>query len=177
MEDLLRELDGPGKYGLVYVRGHGVRSTDLFQATLAGVCLADLAGRLMPGLGNAGSFVFLNACNSARPVIDRSFGDEANRNFAEVFLRQHASGVIATMAEVPVGHSAVLARKLVGRARSGGIRVPEYLREHRERYANRLPVHTTGLTDEQQHAVLAFLYSSVFAYFGHPDSVLKLAEP
>ena len=176
MEELLTELAGLSSYGLVYIRGHGVHDADLFKATLAGVCLADFAGLPMPGLRRARAVVFLNACNSARPVIDKSLGDEGNRNFAEVFLRQRAAGVIATMAEVPVGHSVALARRLVATARAGGVAVPDYLRAHRARYARRLPEHTMKLTDEDRSAIVAFVYASMFAYFGHPDSVFMLAE-
>jgi hypothetical protein len=177
MEELLTELAGPSNYGLVYIRGHGAHDTDLFKAKLAGVCLADFAGRSMPGLRRARAVVFLNACNSARPVVDKSLGDEGNRNFAEVFLRQRATGVIATMAEVPVGHAVALARRLVTQARTDGVAVPEYLRAHRVRYARRLPEHTMNLTDEDRLAIVHFVYASMFAYFGHPDSVFKLAEP
>lgn len=177
MEELLAELAGPADYGLVYIRGHGAHSTDLFKATLAGVCLADFAGRSMPGLRRARTVVFLNACNSARPVINKNLGDEGNRNFAEVFLRQHAAGVIATMAEVPAGHSGSLARRLVTQARSDGVGVPKYLRAHRERYAKGLPRHTANLTAKEQSAIAAFLYASTFAYFGRPDATLKLADP
>jgi hypothetical protein len=176
MEELLAELAGPASYGLVYIRSHGVHDADLFKAKLAGICLADFAGRPMPGLRDGRAVIFLNACNSARPVIDKSLGDEGNRNFAEAFLRQRATGVIATMAEVPVGHSVALARRLVTQARAGGIAVPEYLRAHRARYARRLPEHTMMLTDEDRSAIAAFVYASLFAYFGHPDSVFTLAK-
>lgn len=180
MEDLLDKLTKPGNYGLVYVRGHGHHDPDLFKSTLAGVRLADLSGRKLPALAGSKSVVFLNACNSARPVIDKSLGDESNRNFAEVFLRQRASGVVASMAEVPVYHSAAMARNLVHKARGAdGVPIPEFLRAHRELYAKNLPAHTsdTNLTNPQQRSILAFLYASVFAYFGHPDSVFRLASP
>ena len=176
MEELLTELAGLSNYGLVYIRCHGVHDTDLFKATLAGVCLADFAGRPMPGLHHARAVVFLNACNSARPVIDKRLGDAGNRNFAEVFLRQRAAGVIATMAEVPVLQSVPLARRLIAEARAGGVAVPEYLRAYRARYARRVPVHTMKLKKEDRSAIVAFVYASMFAYFGHPDSVFTLAE-
>jgi hypothetical protein len=176
MEDLLGELAKPANYGLVYVRGHGRHNPDLFKSTLAGVRLADLSGRKLPALGGSKSVVFLNACNSARPVIDRNLGDESNRNFAEVFLRQRASGVVASMAEVPIGHSAVMARNLVAEARADGVRIPEFLRAHRARHAKNLPDPTSGLTSLQQHKIRAFVYASVFAYFGHPESVFRLAN-
>jgi hypothetical protein len=180
MEDLLERLTKPGDYGLVYVRGHGRHDADLFKSTLAGVRLADLSRRDLPALGDSKSVVFLNACNSARPVIDKSLGDESNRNFAEVFLRQRASGVVASMAEVPIGHSAAMARHLVNKAREpDGVAIPEFLRSHRKLYAQKLPNNTSDndFTDRQQRMVLSFLYASLFAYFGHPDSVFRLAGP
>ena len=120
--------------------------------------------------------VFLNACNSARPVIDRSMGDTSNWNFAEVFLRQNASGVVASMAEVPIGHSAPMARNLVGEARADGVRIPEYLRDHRARYAKNRQIQS-GPYRAATAKYRSLIYASVFAYFGHPESVFRLAEP
>ena len=177
MEDLLDALTRSASYGLVYVRCHGRHDPDLFKSTLADVRLADLSGRRLPALGDSKSVVFLNACNSARPVIDKSLGDESNRNFTEIFLRQRASAVVATMAEVPIGHSAAMARNLVDKARADGVRIPEFLRDHRALYAKNLPDSTSGLTKLQQQKIRSFLYASVFAYFGHPESVFRLAEP
>ena len=178
MEDLLQALARLSRsYGLVYVRGHGVHSTDLSVATLAGVRLSELYGRPLPALRESKPLVFLNACNSARPVFDKSFGDAANRNFAEAFLRKRAAAVVATMAEVPAAQSAALARTIIDQARSGGVHLPEELRAHRERYAGSLPQHTTGLTPVEQNRIRSFLYASSFAYFGHPEAVFKLATP
>ena len=176
MEDLLQELTKPANYGLVYVRGHGHHDPDLFKSTLAGVRLADLCARKLPGLGHSKSVVFLNACNSARPVIDKNLGDESNRNFAEIFLRQRASGVVASMAEVPIGHSAAMARNLVDKARADGVRIPEFLRDHRAQYAKNLPDPSPDLDKQQQRKIRSFIYASVFAYFGHPESVFRLAD-
>ena len=175
MEDLLRTLAVKSKsYGLVYVRGHGVHSPDIFKAAIAGVHLSDLGCRALPALKESESVVFLNACNSARPVIDTRFGDNSNRNFAEIFLRQHAAAVIATMAEIPVAQSTALARGLVKRARSEGVQLSEYLRLHRAKYAAILPVHIMDLSGEEQDTIRAFLYASMFAFFGHPESIFKL---
>lgn len=177
MEDLLQALAVKSKsYGLVYVRGHGVHSPDLFKATIAGIHLSDLGCRALPALKESESVVFLNACNSARPVIDARFGDNSNRNFAEIFLRQHAAAVVATMAEIPIAQSTALARGLLKRGRSEGVQLSEYLRIHRAKYAAVLPAHTMDLSDEERDTIRAFLYASMFAYFGHPESVFKLAD-
>jgi hypothetical protein len=176
MNELLQELAGTAvTYGLVYVRGHGTHDDSISNATLAGVRLAELAHLKLLALRDAGSVVFLNACNSARPVFDKSYGDELNRNFAEFFLRQHAAAVMATMAEVPVEQSARLARRLIKQARSGGVQLPEYLRVHRANYAAALPKNTIDITDADLDAILHFLYASMFVYFGHTESVFKLA--
>jgi hypothetical protein len=178
MEQLLQALASLSRgYGLVYIRGHGVHSADLTMATLAGVRLSELDGRELPSLDLSRPLVFLNACNSARPVIDKSFGDDANRNFAEVFLRKRAAAVVATMTEVPASQSAVLARNLIKQARLGDVCLPEELRAHRERYAGALPDFTAGLTPLQMHRIRAFLYASSFAYFGHPEALFRLAAP
>jgi hypothetical protein len=131
----------------------------------------------LPGLARSRSVVFLNACNSARGVIDRALGDRLNRNFAEIFLRQRAAAVVATLAEVEIGHSAALAKRIVRDARDhGGVRLPEFLRQHRARYASLLPGDTLNPTREEQMKILAFLFASVFAYFGHPESVFRLGQ-
>ena len=176
MEALLQELADESKsYGLVYVRGHGVHSESLSAATLAGICLANLEGRALPALREAKSVVILNACNSARPVIDKYYADGLNRNFAEIFLRQRASAVVATSAEVPIFESAAMAQAIVNEARHHDVSLPTFLRRRRAVYAQDVPAHTMGLTAQQKAAIRAFIYVSMFTYFGHPDAVLRLA--
>jgi hypothetical protein len=184
MKDLLAELaDKSKKYGLVYVRAHGVHGDSLDTATLAGVRLGDFEGYALPVLKESRAVVFLNACNSATNVCDAYYADGLNRNFAEVFLRQHASAVIATLAEVPVRSSWGLANTLLQRAYGEGVNVPEFLRHRRAVYFGevRRLVHSKGipsngesLTREQKAAIQGFMYVSVFAYFGHPDAMLRL---
>lgn len=179
--DLLTELelDEPVHLGLVYVRGHGVNGDTPEKATLAGVSLSDAGMLDLLALRKAKPVVFLNACNSARAVIykRRSIGDEVNRNFAEVFLRNYASGVVATMAEVDISYSARLAQKLVLQARDpDGVRISEFLREEREDEAKGLPRNTLSLKPIDEHKILSFLRVCMFAYFGHPDSVFRLAS-
>jgi hypothetical protein len=175
--DLLMELERLVRLSLIYVRGHGTHGDTLEEATLAGVSLADASTLDFIALHEARPMVFLNACNSARAVIDKSIGDEVNRNFAEVFLRHYASGVVATMAEVDVNYSAALARELVLQARSAnGVRIPEFLRTEREREAAGLPSNTLRLAGKDEEKILRFLRACMFAYFGHPDSVFRLAS-
>jgi len=161
--------------GLVYVRCHGTHGSGLEEAALAEVTLASLGGRTLRALQNSKSLIFLNACNSARAVVDRSLGERANRNFAEIFLRRRARGVIATLAEVPIGQSNALARRLVKEAQTGYVPLAEHLRKHRAKYAATLPAHTINLGEAECHAVKAFLYASMFVYFGHPDTTFRLA--
>jgi hypothetical protein len=181
MQALLADLaDASKRYGLVYVLAHGDHGDSLDTATLAGVSLGDFEMHGMPALRESGAVVFLNACNSATVVYD---ADRHNRNFAEVFLRKHASAVIATLAEVPFNSSWRLATALLGRAHDERVNVPEFLRRRRARYfkevqflvhAKSVPLSTQQLTDAQKTAIQAFMYTSVFTYFGHPDSVLQL---
>ena len=121
--------------------------------------------------------VFLNACNSARQVPDKGPGDNASRNFAEVFLRKRAVGVVATLAEVGAGYSASLPRKLVDLARDDGVRIPEFLRTERVNEACGLPKNTLDLSDDDRRKILSFLRVSMFAYFGHPESIFKFGDP
>ena len=180
MKGLLAKLDdedNAGQYGLVYIRGHGKHSNLRKEATLADVSLLKVSGLQLHALRGSRTLVFLNACNSARQVPDSGPGDSTSRNFAEVFLRRHATGVVATLAEVGATYSASLPRKLVAQARDGGVRIPEFLRAERVNEARGLPTNTLGLSADEQQKILSFLRLSMFAYFGHPESVFKLAAP
>ncbi|GIF44155.1 CHAT domain-containing protein [Actinoplanes xinjiangensis] len=175
---LLRDLDlEERRFGLVYVRAHGEYGADLRSAKLGGISLSRFETLRLRAMRASGSVVMLNACNSARPVFDPAMGDRANRNFAEVFLRRHARAVLATMGEVPTGSSAALARRMIVLARSGGVRIPEFLRQHRAGSARGLPADTLTLDAEQREAIRDFLYASRYVYFGHPDAVFVLGEP
>jgi hypothetical protein len=187
MKALLAELaDASKRYGLVYVRAHGINGDSLDRATLAGVRLGDFEGYALPALRESSAVVFLNACNSATAVFDVNYGDGLNRNFAEVFLRQHASAVIATLAEVPIEPTWRLCRTIVEKARNQGVSVPEFLRARRATYFGQVmklvhktgaPVTTEDLTHMQKVAIQGFVYISMFTYFGHPDTVLRLGAP
>jgi len=170
LEDMTRIV------GFVYVRCHGTHGASLEKTSLAEVTLASLGARTLRALQKSNPLIFLNTCNSARAVVDRSLGERANRTFAEVFLRRRARAVIATLAEVPVGHSNALARRLVKEAQSGHVALAERLREHRAKYANSLPSHTANLGETEQDAIKAFLFASMFVYFGHPDTTFRLAS-
>jgi hypothetical protein len=179
MIGLLEKLDedDPGRYGLVYVRGHGEHSNLRTQAKIAGVSLMKISNCQLHALRGSRTLVFLNACNSARSVADPGPGDRTSRNFTEVFLRRHATGVVATLAEVDVAYSANLSRRLIARALDGGVRIPEFLREERVNEARGLPKNTWQLSDDERSKILSFLRVSMFAYYGHPESVFKLAVP
>jgi hypothetical protein len=179
MNDLLDELDkdNPGQYGLVYIRGDGEHSNLRREAKIAGVSLMKISNCQLHALRGSRTLVFLNACNSARPVSDPAPGDRTSRNFTEVFLRRHATGVVATLAEVDVAYSARLSQKLIAQALAGGVRIPEFLRAERVHEARELPKSTRDLSTDEQQKILSFLRVSMFAYYGHPESVFKLAAP
>lgn len=180
MIGLLRELNNGGnnsRYGLVYIRCHGSHSHQRSQARIADVPLLKVSGMQLRALRESRALVFLNACNSARQVTDSGPGDNASRNFVEVFLRRHAGGVVATLAEVGATYSASLPRKIVARARNDGVRIPEFLREERAKEARGLPEDTLTATEDEKRKILSFLRVSMFAYFGHPNSVFKLVDP
>jgi hypothetical protein len=179
MQALLADLaDASKRYGLVYVLAHGDHGDSLDTVTLAGVSLRDYEWRRMPALRESRAVVFLNACNSATVVYDAG---GFNRNFAEFFLRKHASAVIATLAEVPADSSSKLAEDFLGLAHVEGVNVSEFLWRRRVDYFNAVwhlvhsvPSDPSKLKDRQKAAIQAFMYASVFTYFGHPDSVLQL---
>jgi hypothetical protein len=178
MQDLLTTLgDGSQAYGAVYVRCHGTYHRQIDRAMLADVSLATFADQELTALRKSRALVFLNACNSARAVIDERLGDGANRNFAEVFLRHRAAAVLATMAEVPVAQSARIAQVIIEKGRADGIRPSEYLRDLRARYAGNLPTGTHQLTAIDHARIGAFLYISMVVCFGHPDAVFRLEQP
>ena len=180
MKGLLNELDdegNAGRFGLVYIRGHGRHGNQRNKAMLADVSLLKVSGLQLNALRKSKALVFLNACNSARPVPDKGPGDNISRNFAEVFLRRHAVGVIATLAEVGAGYSASLPSKLVTLAHADGVRIPAFLRDERAKEARGLPGNTLNLSDDDRKKILSFLRVSVFAYFGHPESIFKLVDP
>jgi hypothetical protein len=176
--ELLRRLDDEERrFGLVYVRAHGERGADVRSTRLGGIPLAKFETLGLRAMHASGSVVLLNACNSARPVVDPAMGDRANRNFAEIFLRRRARAVVATMGEVPTGSSAALARSVIARARSGGVLIPEFLRNRRAQAARDLPADTLALEPGEREAIQDFLYASRYVYFGHPDAVFVLGEP
>lgn len=179
LELLMEDSD---RYGLVYVRCHGEHGKSVSTAKLGGIELQDFESFTLPALRASRSVVFLNTCNSARQVMDIDLGTFSGRSFAEIFLRHHAAAVIATLGEIPVTHSAMVARKLVRMAKAGGVCVPEQLRAHRARYAEGLPKHTIGLKEDKEDkggrkaAIQAFLIASTIVYFGHPDSTFVLRD-
>jgi hypothetical protein len=187
MKALLTELaDVSKRYGLVYVRAHGIHGDSLDTATLAGIRLCDFEGYALPAIRESRTVVFLNACNSASAVFDAYYADGLNRNFAEVFLRQRASAVIATLAEVPIDPTWGLAHTLLAQASTQGVSVPEFLRARRAMYFGQVmervhkksaPVSVEELTHLQKVAIQGFVYASVFTYFGHPDTILRLEAP
>jgi hypothetical protein len=186
LKDLLTDLaDASNRYCLVYVRAHGIHGGSPETATLAGLRLAAFQRWSLPALGKSRAVVFLNACNSATAVYDQDLGDTLF-NFAEVFLRQRAGAVIATLAEVPIRPSSGLAGSLLNLARDDGVNIPEFLRLRRARYfahvwrlvhSKGVPPNAEDLTSEQKRAIQGFIHVSVFAYFGHPEAVLRLEAP
>ena len=177
MQELLDYLnEGTARYGLVYVFGHGRHSSHASAASLAGVRLDAIQYFQLPVLRASRSVVILNVCNSARPVRDKTYRDDVNRSFVEFFLRQGATAVVSMMGEVPVIDAVLMAKELIEQARDEGVRLPEHLRKHRAARAARLPRAKLDLAPREQDAIRAFLYASVFAYFGNVEYVFRLAQ-
>jgi hypothetical protein len=184
MKDLLAKLENASnRYGLVYVRAHGVHGDSLSTTKLAGVRLDAFEWYALPALRESRAVVFLNACNSATAVNGTPYGaHDVYRNFAEAFLRRHASAVVATLAEVPADSSWALAEDFLRLAHVEGVNAAQFLQRRRAAYFNDvwrlvhsgIPSGPEDLTDRQKSAIQAFMYTSVFTYFGHPDTVLQL---
>ncbi|WP_250029284.1 CHAT domain-containing protein [Paractinoplanes maris] len=172
LDELLAEVDS---YGVIYVRAHGRHSDDLSKKRLADVTLAEFDDWL-PAVQLSQPMVFLNACDSATPSFDPAYGDALGHSFAETFLRNAAAAVVATLGEVPTGSSAALARRIIRDARAGGVHIPELLRSRRADAVKSLPKTTRNLEPRQQAAILNFLYTSMFVYYGHPDAIFALEQ-
>jgi hypothetical protein len=179
LEELVEKLcerDSEDHYGLVYIRAHGTGGETAETVKIGSVTLAVMYRAELYRVQASKAWVFLNACNSADPVLIEGMNDGITRNFAAIFLREEATGVVATLGEVEIDYSAALARDLVKDAyeNENGVRVSAYLRDRRREEARGLK-NKIILTEEDEHKRLDFIYTCMFAYFGHPKSTFRLA--
>jgi hypothetical protein len=168
--------------GLVYLACHGRYGDRLYDLWLDQVTWDEMNEADMAALRAHTTLVCLNACHSARPVRNLGRGEDALRGFAELFLRQGASGCIASSGQVgdEIAHEAI--RLIVAEIAADPAKpVAQSLREFRARAMTRLPepiphIHAVGGDHDVpgQRDVLAFLYSFMFVYYGSPMTTLRL---
>ncbi|WP_428952346.1 CHAT domain-containing protein [Streptomyces sp. cg35] len=168
--------------GLVYLACHGQYGTELTDLRLDVASWEEMDELDMTALRSHATLVCLNACHSARSVHNVAQGEDALRGFAELFLRQGASGCIASSGQVGDDIAHAVIRRIVAEIAADPAKpVAQTLRDFRARATAALPTvipwtsGAGGRPDEQgQHGVLAFLYSFMFLYFGSPLTTLRL---
>jgi hypothetical protein len=124
-DDLEQFLDlltqGRDDCGLVYLFCHGFVGSNFLEweigqkdETKQRVRRARLIRTPMHLLTQSASLVFLNACDSGRPVVDQEYlCDGRRRGFCDLFLGKGARGFIGTLDEVRVTHAARVAREFL----------------------------------------------------------------
>ena len=174
-QNLLKEERGD--CGLVYLLCHGFIAASVLDMQLGSrlkaanrVRLAVLRRLAMRLLQQSQSVVFLNACDTGRPVEDRDYlCDHHRRDFCEMFLGKGARGVVATLDKVEVGHAARVAREFLELAlEHPDWPVARLLRELRRRAVQAL---AEDPTDEQLER---WFYTFLYVYYGNPLTVLRL---
>ncbi|MEU8007911.1 CHAT domain-containing protein [Catellatospora sp. NPDC049111] len=173
LDDLLHSLDDTARnVGVVFIWGHGIASSNGERSTLAGVSLDRLEVFKMRAMLNSRTLVLLNACGSGQLLNDDRFGEQGTRNFAEMFLRRGARGVIATSGQVDKADSYDFAWRLLSESESEDLSVPGMLLAHRTNLADALPSDpSVKATDEQ---LREFFNGFMYLYFGNPNTLLRM---
>jgi hypothetical protein len=160
---------GQGPLSLVYMACHGQYGAKATRLELGGLHLRDLHVPLTL-IGDSHSFIFLNACHSARLMIDPHLNDAVLRGFAEGFLRQGAGGVIGTAGKVGTDNARDAAQVIIeALARCDQKPVAAVLRDMRAQAALEVPSPV-----ENPRQLLPFLYRFMYIYFGNPCTRLRL---
>lgn len=162
------------QFALLFVHCHGVNATNGRTFELGGVALNEFTDREMRALSSCQSVVILNACNTAKIVPAGAYSTLANRSFAELFLRQGASTVVATLAQVGLDHTHDFARGLI-RAEGAEKRIATFLRMRRLRHARKV-MRPKGVDTRKSWHFEEFFYSFMYVCFGHPDTEVHLVE-
>jgi hypothetical protein len=169
MRAALRQLaeDAPPlDLGLLLVRCHG----DSERQRLGELPRARFYEADMSQLRQRSALVFLNACSSGVPRPGT--GNPAlSFSFADIFLSNGASGVIATTADVQIGESHEIAVLLLYEARRGPLNIAEFLSGYRKAAVDRFPLYDEARSAEDYERLFV---SFAFVYFGHPGTSLAL---
>jgi hypothetical protein len=156
----------PLDLGLLLVRCHG----DSERRRLGGLARARFYEADMSQLRKRRALVFLDACSSG--VQQSGSGNRAlSFSFADIFLSNGASGVIATTADVQIGESHEIAVLLLHKARHEVVDIAGFLRDYRRTAVARFPSYDQPRSAEDYERLFV---SFAFVYFGHPGTSLAL---
>jgi hypothetical protein len=178
MDDLLDLLDDPvQRLALVYIGCHGhfnPASGTAFR--LANVSVFQVQNSVMQAIAESRPLVFLNACHSARSILDQRNNDGVAHGFVRAFLRNGAGAVIGTAGMVGFDHARTVANELLGRLEQPDVPIATALRDLRATLAAREQALTRSQrrTEEGTNTLRAFLYGFMYLYFGSPGTTLHL---
>jgi hypothetical protein len=172
--------------GLLYIGCHAKYGSSLADLMLGTVTWRELNHLGMTALRGWQTLVFLNACHSGRLLQYRGQGEDANRGFAELFLRKGARACIASAGKVGDAEAHALLEALVEQFTvAPELPVSHILRRFRQAAVDALPwkppnVPRTrnddgSLNVEGQKQVRRLLYSFMFVYYGHPHTRLAIS--
>ncbi|SFP08747.1 CHAT domain-containing protein [Actinomadura madurae] len=177
IKDLVRRLEVEEEllaFSLLMIRCHGEWAPGE-RLTLNGVVLEELIERRLPVLRRNGAVVLLNACISGRPITDdREHLRAPTRGFAQKFLREGASAVIATLGDVDLDHSHEFAVEFVADAAARDQNLARYLRDYRADVARRMRPEPGRPDTRTPDDYRMFFWSFMYVYYGHPDTTLRL---
>lgn len=161
-------------FSLLMIRCHGEWAPG-DRLMLNGVVLEELIEGRLPVLRRNGAVVLLNACISGRPITDdRKHLRAPTRSFAQKFLREGASAVIATLGDVDLDHSHEFAVEFVADAAMKGQNLARYLRDYRADVARRMRPAPGRPDTRTADDYRMFFWSFMYVYYGHPETTLRL---
>ncbi|WDZ83386.1 CHAT domain-containing protein [Micromonospora cathayae] len=191
IHDLLDILeDGSRQFGLIYLGCHGdfdPASGTAFRLAgrphsdnglvRTGVSVFELRRSTLAAVASGRPLVILNACHSARSVLDERNNDGTSHGFVRVFLEAGAAGVVGTVGMVGLHDARRVAEDLLRRLEQPGASIATALRDVRAVLAAREDAlsHRQRRTDAGRDTVLSFLYGFMYVYFGHPDTDVRLS--
>lgn len=175
--DLLEKLRNAGEpLSLVYVACHGDFSEVSAQFVLdREVTVADVDMGGFTRLADSGPLVFVNACHSARLIDDPEYNDATLRGFAEAFLRSGAAGYIGATGAIDNDQARLFLQELTELLRAQPDRpIAAAVRDLRRRYAVLTPPRSNDKAAARD--LLPFFYTFMYAYYGSPDTLVRLPD-
>jgi hypothetical protein len=173
--DLLRFFERPRfAVALAYIACHGRFGDNEYEIFLDGVSLVEMGSTTRDLIAAAPEVVFLNACHTARPMLNGRFSDANPRGFSQLFLRAGSYGVIGTTGEVGLDNGRSIAEAIISRlVDNPDTPIAMALRDHRRTLAQNLP-HPPPSDEAGQRAMLRFFHTFMYVYYGDPAARLRL---